>query len=36
MLCNRGLQLQACIVSAATCIMALENMCPMLLKDLML
>lgn len=30
---NRGLQLQACVNSGATCLMALENMCPLLLKD---
>eukprot|EP00443_Scrippsiella_acuminata_P063952 CAMPEP_0115522024 /NCGR_PEP_ID=MMETSP0271-20121206/79857_1 /TAXON_ID=71861 /ORGANISM="Scrippsiella trochoidea, Strain CCMP3099" /LENGTH=452 /DNA_ID=CAMNT_0002953291 /DNA_START=59 /DNA_END=1413 /DNA_ORIENTATION=- len=34
MLGNRGLQLQACIVASASCLMALENMCPLLLKDL--
>lgn len=34
MILNRELQLHACIVACASCVMALENMCPLLLKDL--
>lgn len=33
-LSNRGLQLHCIIITGATCLMSLENMCPLLLKDL--